>query len=483
MGEMETGASNGTNHERLNGWKEIASFLGRGVRTAQRWEKELGLPVRRIHTGGGEVVFAMRGELDTWLAKSETQSSLTADRDEHDVRNGNKEVLNSGNAGAISEQGNGWKSVAWRAAAIMLLAGATIAAGWVWVWPRINSAHAASRQPEDWRVENNALKVFNAQGEQLWEFRFKEAVDAPTYGAGSRTPSPPVKIVDLDGDGAPEVLALARSARLGGNTFYCFEASGAVRFSRNSENVSGAVRFGSEKFAPPFHPTRFLVTADSGQRKSVWLVSVHNLNFPAVVQKLTPQGRVAGEYWSNGHIHLVKDAVLGGRRVLLAGGMNNEHKTASLAVLDYENPSGSAPAVKDEYQCKGCPAGTPLAFLLFPQMEISREFDARPFVREIRIGDEDSFVITVLHAGHTFESDKVEVLADALYELDAEFHLRAANSGDGYRDAHNRLEMMGRLKHRFGARDEAELFSVLSWNGREFVKTTGRGTSVAVAQR
>jgi len=33
--------------EILSSWKEISSYLGIGVRTAQRWESELGLPVHR----------------------------------------------------------------------------------------------------------------------------------------------------------------------------------------------------------------------------------------------------------------------------------------------------------------------------------------------------------------------------------------------------------------------------------------------------
>jgi len=33
--------------EILSGWKEIACHLGRGVRTVQRYERELGLPIRR----------------------------------------------------------------------------------------------------------------------------------------------------------------------------------------------------------------------------------------------------------------------------------------------------------------------------------------------------------------------------------------------------------------------------------------------------
>ena len=37
----------------LNTWKEIATYMGRGVRTVQRWERELGLPVRRPRENPG----------------------------------------------------------------------------------------------------------------------------------------------------------------------------------------------------------------------------------------------------------------------------------------------------------------------------------------------------------------------------------------------------------------------------------------------
>jgi hypothetical protein len=55
-------------HElRLNSWKEIAGYLGRDVRTALRWEKERGLPVRSIPGGKRRRVFAYQSELDGWL--------------------------------------------------------------------------------------------------------------------------------------------------------------------------------------------------------------------------------------------------------------------------------------------------------------------------------------------------------------------------------------------------------------------------------
>lgn len=51
----------------LQGWKEIAAELDRSVRTVQRWEQKLGLPVHKLGNGGGSPVFAFRDELHSWL--------------------------------------------------------------------------------------------------------------------------------------------------------------------------------------------------------------------------------------------------------------------------------------------------------------------------------------------------------------------------------------------------------------------------------
>ena len=52
----------------LNSWKEIAAYLRRGVRTVQRWERELNLPVRRSRNRRRSAVIALSSDLDSWLA-------------------------------------------------------------------------------------------------------------------------------------------------------------------------------------------------------------------------------------------------------------------------------------------------------------------------------------------------------------------------------------------------------------------------------
>ena len=67
----------------LHSWKEIASYVGCGVRTVQRWERDLGLPVRRAAARERTAVMAFPDEIDAWLRRAPTlvvfspQSNLT----------------------------------------------------------------------------------------------------------------------------------------------------------------------------------------------------------------------------------------------------------------------------------------------------------------------------------------------------------------------------------------------------------------------
>ena len=51
---------------RLDSWKEIASYLKRGVRTVQRWEREQDFPVHRLRHEKLGSVYAYSSEVDAW---------------------------------------------------------------------------------------------------------------------------------------------------------------------------------------------------------------------------------------------------------------------------------------------------------------------------------------------------------------------------------------------------------------------------------
>ncbi len=60
----------------LSSWKEIAGYLDRTVRTCQRLEMTMGLPIHRLDGSPKARVFAYSHELDAWLAKKMNERAL-----------------------------------------------------------------------------------------------------------------------------------------------------------------------------------------------------------------------------------------------------------------------------------------------------------------------------------------------------------------------------------------------------------------------
>jgi predicted DNA-binding transcriptional regulator AlpA len=58
----------GNQNRVLTSWKEIAAYLGKGVRTVQRWEKDFGLPVRRPTGSDKSAILARSHDIDVWVA-------------------------------------------------------------------------------------------------------------------------------------------------------------------------------------------------------------------------------------------------------------------------------------------------------------------------------------------------------------------------------------------------------------------------------
>ena len=74
----------------LNSWKEIATYLGRGVRTIQRYEEELGLPIHRPAARERSAVVAFADELEWWLRNTPR-------------RNGKRSNPTNGNSSTVIE--------------------------------------------------------------------------------------------------------------------------------------------------------------------------------------------------------------------------------------------------------------------------------------------------------------------------------------------------------------------------------------------
>lgn len=452
------------NHDRLNGWKEIASHFGKSVRTVQRWEKELRLPVHRIHTQNGEIVYAHVSELVSWQAANETTA--------REVTEGSVEPPPEAAGLSAATSRKTWLQ---RLALVASVAAISVL-GWEMV-QKVRGDRITDRQPAVFRVEDHRIVVLNAAGQFLWD----HVLRAPQSANSFRDMLPEIQqrymiIEDLDGDGKKEVLLSMRPPLPVPHEVMCFESDGTRRFTLRMPRT---VMYGGEAYDPPFLDPAVVLVPETTGRKTLWIRWNHHLMFPSALQKVTSKGEPQGEFWVNGHIQHFMPAMSKGRRVMLLTAYNNEKWGVSLAAIDYENPSGSMPAESPKYRCDDCPAGQPRELIVFPRMEISRVKETRPMPSHIKLGSGESVTTSVDHLRVPIPGVRNGVdVASAIYGVDADWNLTTAEASDSYRHMHARLRENGLVNHEFGLRDERELLPVLRWDGRRFRPQMPKGRSV-----
>jgi hypothetical protein len=438
---------NGAIPGRLDGWKDIASYLGRGVRTAQRWERELGLPVRRLGTGGAEVVYAFREELDAWLLRQ----SRTGAEAQIGGSTGNERAVDSG-------RNRGWIA----AIALVLLAVATGA--WALLTSpgsRTPDPSAAVGEPAELEVVGNSLSVRGVNHEPLWSHSFEVPLKDfdPTVESGQVNLNRMSAIGDFRGTGRDDVL-LARNSDLDPQMYWFDHAGGLIRTHRIDTDVSfGDHRCTSVRFS------RLFAHVDAADPHAFWIAG-HELggSFPSVLQALDASGQVRSEYWSAGFIGAMAVLRMNGRRLILVGSAANETGGAALAVFE-RTARGSSPAADAAYRCAGCPSGTPLHYVLFPRSRLQAELGHNAQVVEIAPESGERIRVRVVHAG---APDNGGSIGSAYYTFDSAFRLAKAELSPDVTPIQRKYEAEKLVSPATRPRGDADLYPVLRWQGKGF---------------
>jgi hypothetical protein len=454
----------------LSGWKEIAAYLGRSVRTVQRWEKDFGLPVRRFGLSRPESVFALPREIEAWLLTAQGASARSG-AGAPEPAGGPVETP----ASSISSAGRrrdplfGRTSLGRMGAAALLTAG-LMAAVWVlWTYglpsrqasqPATSSPAAA---PAEWQVDLDTLVVSDVRGNVLWKHQFPREMHRDTYKDSAWTPLSGLGgIADVDGDGRREVWFVAKPAGGPADTaLYLFEHDGRVRWT-HKPTVS--VRFGDEMFGPSWIVQKAFVTADpaGGNGRAIWVVLYDSALFPSSIRRLDPRtGSPLSEYWTNGSI--VTAALDGSTSPprLLVGACYNETRAGSLSILDALNPNGSAPAATGKYRCTSCPPGEPMAFLVFPKPARFGKSDASGPVDTLTPQADGTLGVRVRYAWSDTDTFAVGVI-----RLDSSLTPISADTADDYLKVYNALAARGDAPAGAPATvdPDREFFPILRWD-------------------
>ncbi len=435
--------SNGTN-TRLDSWKDIASYLRRDVRTAIRWEKDKGLPVRRVPGGQRKSVFAYTAELDSWLAQE------TAEPQELKPDSGDMPPVGTAEAAPFPVHADERPRNFLRKRQYLIVAAVlVIALVGLFLMLRSKSGASVSDFPIRVGFTPTSIQVFGENGQVLWTHRFDYRVDDKWEYQGLYL-SNLARIADFRGDGEREVLALIPlQVDLNKPIDTRWEAD---LFSSNGRLLWSYIpeqkfRFGKYELGGPWALMNVLIINNSGKLR-IWVTGCHPVWGNSFVVNLDPQtGKDVLRFVNTGVIHILAELKTSSKNYLLVGGFNNEPDTGSLAMIDEDKSFAASPQSSgSRHKCLNCPTGDPDYYFLFPRSEIN----------EITQYHEDS-IINIAVRGKDIEVRKLEVPKGRVtYDSGTIYTLQNDDAGlwtallrfdSGYDISHRQLEKEGKLDH------------------------------------
>lgn len=411
--------ANGTTRVRLETWGEIASHLGVEVRTAQRWEKRMGIPIRRLE--GGQAVFAFVDELDQWMDKKQVAPIV---RDEIESRlpvqtsSASELKANEPTPANLEPLVGDTRHWVW-AGGIVAVAGFVLV-GLAFAPTRFSP----SRELSSLSLEGRHLVAKDSSGRAIWTHEFgsqtKQIDTAYRYSIESSW----WERIDVDADGRDEIIAVVvhptreQDER---ETIYAFSLDGQQKFAYTPDF---AVRFEQGVFDGPWRVWDIEAVPED---RSVWLSLESKQWWPSAVVRIDVSGNATLRFVQPGLVRTLDSFSEGGKTYLLIGGVNNEYASASLALLDTAALPATAPQKGlGPFTCIKCPTGTPEKYLLFPQSPLNIAVGL-PYNQTIQLNASKS-AITV----GSLEALGDNVAALVLFRLSRDLQPLSATPSDAY---------------------------------------------------
>jgi hypothetical protein len=401
----------------LQSWKEIAGFIGRDERTAMRWAKEKGMPVKRIPGGSRGRVYGTRSEISAWLAGAprfpdpgvQTQSPRRP-------RYSNPYLL---------------------VAALSAIAGIGL-----FVVFRFRTQSLPVRVS----FSVDSVQAFSDDGQRLWTHRFG-GVLAPALAGRTEISQLGdfVRIGDLSGNGRREVLVVA-PVRTNPYTnvnavteIDCFSGSGTLLWSYIPHDT---FRFGDNELTGPWH-LGDLIIAHRKKNPAIYAAFIHATWGNSFVVEIDPEtGKGVVRFVNTGTVYHLSELESSQGTYLLVGGFNNEFDGGAFAAIDEQKSFATSPqTMGTRHKCVSCRPGDPDYYLVFPRSELNRIHDVY-----------ENSLAGLIVSGDDLQVSKKEIDQNtrSFYLLrsdDPGFHVVSLRFDSRYDMEHQTLQKTGRLDH------------------------------------
>ena len=409
---MPSADQNGTtSSDTLQGWKDIANYLGRSTRAVQRWEDELKLPVHRIQGANGPTVYALKKELDDWKKSRDLPKPTMEEA---------AEIATAANHHAVANA----STPTWRLPALTAI---LALAGGVWIGQHFRTPILVTGPIDRFDYVGRSVIALDDQSRVVWTHDFGRQV--------SRVDGPPLggyAVAATDDDTI--VLGVRLSAPAAQQT----ENDILVAFTRSgTEKWRVTPKFklacGKEDFSGPWSLSS-LVFGQGEKNSKIYAAFRSHTWWPSLLLEIDQAGKERLIYVQTGWIRALADwrSPLG--HFLAVGGVYNEFERPSTTLIDLNAPPAVSPHSAPRFNCTDMPTGQPVATYLWPTLDVGAE-SAYPMNTDL-LALEDGLRIQLEETG-----------GDAIGELKTDLSVRSFSLADNYWTVHRRREAQGFINH------------------------------------
>jgi len=407
----------------LSSWKEISNYLGIRVRTAQRWESDLGLPIHRIEKLNKTYVIAYIDVLDSWLKE----------------KTGNKSSKK--------------RFVLKYVLGILFIVVAILLAF-------LTLKNPPRSEIFSFKIEDMHLIIFDENENRMWDSYLSSQLNQTEYE--EEWPTKNVLFKDIDNDGKIDVLVAVQNKNNFDEEIACFDHKGNLlwRFK-----VGREIRFGDKIISPDFDIAQFkLEDLDGDSRDEIAIIARHKIYFPSRFIILNSEGQSIGEYWNSGHFNVMAFVDLNDdqKNEIILGGVNNNYRKACLVVFELPKVKGSSPQIKGtRYYSPELEPGSEKYYLLLSQNVVGQTLFIQENVKSIDLLNNKRFDVTT-------------TISRIHFEFDCDLNCTDVYLGDEFVLKFNKLKEEGKLYVDLGDIDTEKLKSeIIYWNKEKWVNKFG----------